>query len=72
MKSYFSVHPMKSQGIPLKEIKPKGYIGKGYTDKGTARNPAKDGSPSWQEVAMSKSGEENESEQKIPVSNTTK
>lgn len=26
-------------------------IGKGYRDKGSARNPAKDGSPKWQEVA---------------------
>lgn len=27
-------------------------IGIGYRDKGTLKNPAKDGSPSWQEVAM--------------------
>lgn len=27
-------------------------IGKGYRDKGTLKNPAVDGSPSWQEVAV--------------------
>ena len=34
-------------------IEPKAFIGKGYGDHGTAKNPAFDGSPSWQEVAMS-------------------
>lgn len=34
-----------------KTIPPKGYIGKGYGDHGTAKNMANDGSPSWQEVA---------------------
>lgn len=38
-------------GTPNKEIPPKGYIGKGYGDKGTAQNEATDASPSWQEVA---------------------
>lgn len=52
VKSYYSLHPMKSLGRPVKELPPKAYVGKGYTDKGTARNPAKDGSPSWQEVAQ--------------------
>jgi hypothetical protein len=28
------------------------WLGKGYSDKGTARNLAIDGSPRWQEVAM--------------------
>jgi len=32
---------------------PKRWIGVGYRDKGSARNLAEDGSPSWQEVAMS-------------------
>jgi len=36
-----------------KVIPPKAYIAKGYGDHGTAKNPAADGSPSWQEVAMS-------------------
>jgi hypothetical protein len=33
--------------------KPRNRIGVGYRDKGTAKNTAWDGSPSWQEVAMS-------------------
>lgn len=36
-----------------KRFPPKAFIGKGYGDHGTARNSAFDGSPSWQEVAMS-------------------
>lgn len=36
-----------------KKFKPKAYIGKGYGDKGTAKNTAYDGNPSWQEVASS-------------------
>lgn len=40
--------------LQLKVRKPSGYkIGKGYTDKGTARNPAVDASPSWQHLAQS-------------------
>lgn len=35
----------------LKSVKPKPYIGVGYRDKGTCRNPAEDGSPTWQEIA---------------------
>lgn len=50
---FYILRPSLSQGIPLKQLKPKAYIGKGYTDQGTARNAAKDGSPSWQEVASS-------------------
>lgn len=30
------------------------YIGVGYKDKGARRDPAKDGSPAWQEVAMAR------------------
>jgi len=37
---------------------PKAYIAKGYGDHGTAKNPAADGSPSWQEVASCLSDEE--------------
>lgn len=40
--------------LQLKVRKPSSFkIGKGYTDKGTARNPATDGTPRWQEVAGS-------------------
>mgnify|MGYP003957639263 CR=1 FL=1 len=41
-----------TSGIPKKALPPKAYVGKGYRDKGTVKNMAKDGSPSWQEVAM--------------------
>jgi hypothetical protein len=34
-----------------KPVKQKRFIGVGYRDKGTRRNIAHDGSPSWQEVA---------------------
>lgn len=34
------------------------YIGVGYLDKGSARNTALDGSPNWQEVAMSRNIDE--------------
>jgi len=30
------------------------HIGVGYKDKGARRDPSKDGSPSWQEVAMTR------------------
>lgn len=33
-------------------IRPKAYIGVGYTDKGNCRIASKDASPAWQEVAM--------------------
>jgi hypothetical protein len=41
----------RPNGVPLKQLPPKAYIGKGYSDKGTAKKPWLDGSPSWQEVA---------------------
>ena len=50
-KMYYFTSSMPS-GRELKKIPPKAYIGKGYTDKGTARKPELDGSPSWQEVAQ--------------------
>lgn len=39
-------------GTKTSDLPQKLYVGKGYSDKGTARNPALDGSPSWQDVAM--------------------
>jgi hypothetical protein len=33
------------------KIRPKNFIGVGYRDKGTRRDPATNGSPSWQETA---------------------
>lgn len=56
-KGKFQVLPYKPSGVPNREIKPKPYIGVGYKDKGTRRDPAYDGSPSWQEVAMDRRGE---------------
>lgn len=50
--SYF-IKPYSTPGTPLSELPPDKYIGKGYADHGTARDPAIDGSPSWQEVASS-------------------
>lgn len=40
-------------GKQKKFLKPTARVGKGYRDKGSAKNPAKDGSPSWQEVSTS-------------------
>lgn len=37
----------------LRAAPPKRFVGVGYRDAGQARNPAYDGSPSWQEVALS-------------------
>ena len=50
-KMYYFTSSMPS-GRDMKKIPPKAYIGKGYTDKGTARKPELDNSPSWQEVAQ--------------------
>jgi len=50
--SFVEVRPTKSSGLSKKELKPDRYIGIGYRDKGTAKKPWLDGSPSWQEVAM--------------------
>lgn len=51
VKDSFSLEKIKSRDRRFE--KPKSFIGKGYTDKGTLRNPALDGSPSWQEVSKS-------------------
>lgn len=51
VKGLFNVRAASPSGIPNSQIPPQPYIGKGYRDKGTAKNPAEDGSPSWQEVA---------------------
>jgi hypothetical protein len=44
------------------KLSPARYIGVGYKDKGTCRQPARDGSPSWQEVATVISNNEREAE----------
>lgn len=38
---------------PPPKIAAKRFLGVGYRDKGSRRDPAKDGSPSWQDVASS-------------------
>lgn len=48
----YHLHFPKSLGIPTKSLPPKLYVGKGYSDKGTAKNVAVDGSPRWQDVAV--------------------
>jgi len=45
-------------GLEKKRLRPKNFIGVGYRDKGTAKKPWYDGSPSWQEVAIHNSREE--------------
>lgn len=70
MRSYYSLHPMRQEGTPLKELPQKRRIGKGYTDQGSARDPALDGSPSWQEVASSTVEESSHGEQEAPVPGT--
>lgn len=50
-KGLFNVRSAVPTGKPNSQLPPQAYIGKGYRDKGTAKNPAEDGSPSWQEVA---------------------
>lgn len=45
-------------GTPNKLIPPKKFIGKGYGDKGTAKKPELDASPSWQDVASVVSNKE--------------
>lgn len=48
----FHILPSTSQGKLTKLLPPPRYIGVGYKDKGHRRNMARDGSPTWQEVAM--------------------
>lgn len=50
-----AVHLVESRpdGKLKKHIPPKKFIGMGYGDKGSRRDPAWDGSPSWQDVALS-------------------
>lgn len=47
----FQLAESSPQGKTKKSVPPVSRIGKGYRDKGSAKDLAKDGSPSWQEVA---------------------
>jgi hypothetical protein len=44
-------------------VPPKRFIGVGYKDKGSRRDPAFDGTPSWQETAQYLSNLEREAEE---------
>ena len=46
----YSVHRYRDGGVPVSKLPPKKVIGKGYGDGGTARDPARDGNPRWQDV----------------------
>jgi hypothetical protein len=47
----FQLKDSKPIGAAKKSVPPPARMGIGYRDKGSARDLAKDGSPSWQEVA---------------------
>jgi hypothetical protein len=51
--SLFVLTTSKPLGVNNKTLPPERYIGIGYRDKGTAKNPAEDASQSWQEIAQS-------------------
>lgn len=52
-RGHFHVLPTSASGQLTSTLPEKPYIGQGYKDKGTRRDPAWDGSPTWQEVATS-------------------
>lgn len=52
MSGNFHLRKPVQPGVDNKELPPDRYIGKGYGDKGTARNSAVDGSPTWQQIAL--------------------
>jgi len=56
VKSYRVI--LRNPLAPPQKIPPKRYIGVGYKDKGTKRDPAFDGTPNWKEVAMARTREE--------------
>jgi hypothetical protein len=52
VRGHYHILPHRESGVPRDQLPPKAYIGVGYKDKGRRRDPAYDGSPSWQDVAM--------------------
>jgi hypothetical protein len=50
-KRYVEFRWTDPEGTLISQLPPVKYIGKGYTDKGTARKPHLDNSPAWQDVA---------------------
>jgi hypothetical protein len=61
----FTTKSWRPPGIETKLLPPKRYIGIGYRDKGSARDPAQDGTPSWQEIASYISNLERQIEEKL-------
>lgn len=53
MSGNFHLIKAKQPGLEKKFLPPTKYLGKGYGDKGTLKNDARDGNPSWQEIATS-------------------
>lgn len=53
MSGRYQLKDATQPGVDVKTLPPKRFIGKGYGDKGTLKNCALDGSPSWQEVSSS-------------------
>lgn len=51
VKGHYQILPHRELGTPRKQLPKPRRIGVGYRDKGHRRDPAYDGSPSWQEVA---------------------
>jgi len=52
VKGLYHVLPHREPGVPKAQLPPKKVIGVGYKDKGHRKDPAFDGSPRWQEVAV--------------------
>lgn len=51
MSGKFHLRRPKQPGVDIKNLPPQRYIGIGYRDKGTAKDPAVDGSQTWQQIA---------------------
>lgn len=58
MKNKVKIRETRLPGVLRKKLPPERYIGVGYRDKGSRRDEAWDGSPSWQDVASRKSYKE--------------
>jgi len=57
-----------NSSLPPVRVRPKAYIGVGYRDKGTRRDFAKNGNPSWQEVSSHNFELERRAEEELDVS----
>jgi hypothetical protein len=50
IRHFVTTRPYHESGTPVSMLPPKKVIGKGYGDKGTAKDLAQNGNPGWQEV----------------------